>query len=398
MVTLALVLTVSVTVVALSYWRLQGNITQRDLAEYLGAERPTRPPASAEPVDAHAGEELNILVMGSDSREGDNAAVDQSGSSAGMRSDTTMIVHLSADRSRVEIVSIPRDALVDIPSCRLPDGTMTRPQYKAMFNAAFSTGGQTGDVGAAAACTILTVEELTGLYIDDFVVVDFAGFVKVIDALGGVAMYIPEDINDRAANLTLKQGCRLLDGNTALGLARVRKTVGDGSDISRIGRQQDLVAAVIQEALSTNLLRNPARLYQFLDSATRTLTTGDRVGDITQLVGLGLSLSSIRSEDVTFITMPFAWSGPRVVPAQQYVDHVWDAIRVDEPVDPIYSGDAPDIAQALRDRAAAAEAAAAASAEPAPSTDATPQDSSGSGSAPSDETPDPAICTKATAS
>lgn len=405
--TLVFTLTFTGSALALSYSRFQSNINQRDISVYLGDERPTVRPSpvvesTTEPADPHEGEELNILVIGSDSREGANVAVDGSGTSEGMRSDTTMIVHVSADRSRVEIVSIPRDTLVDIPSCTLPDGSTTRPQSSAMFNSAFSTGGRTGDVGAAAACTILTVEELTGLYIDDFVVVDFAGFVNVIDALGGIAMYIPEDIDDRAADLEIEQGCRLLDGTTALGVARVRKSVGDGTDISRIGRQQDLVAAVIREALSTNLLRNPARLYRFLDSATSTLTTGHQIGDIPEIAGLARSLSSIRAEDVTFITMPFAWSGYRVVPATQYVDFVWDALLADQRLDSIYSGDAPEIALAVKEREAAADDDAA-EAQPAPPP-ALPEDSeTETGPAPEPPDPDdgrvdPTQCTKENAS
>lgn len=404
--TIVFILAFGGTAFTLSYSRFQTNISQRDISAYLGDGRPTSRPTpsedpTTEPADPHEGKELNVLVIGSDSREGENVAIDGSGTSEGMRSDTTMIVHVSADRSRVEVVSIPRDTLVDIPACRLPDGTTTRPQSDAMFNSAFSTGGQTGDVGAAAACTILTVEELTGLYVDDFVVVDFAGFVNVIDALGGIAMYIPEDIDDRAADLTIEQGCRLLDGNAALGVARVRKSVGDGTDISRIGRQQDLVAAVIREALSTNLLRNPTRLYRFLDTSTQTLTTGQRIGDIPELVGLGRSLSSIRTENVTFVTMPFAWAGYRVVPAEQYVDFVWDAVRADQPVDPIYSGDAPDIARNLREREAAPETQAPGSGaadQPAPppsdpgppAPEPTPD--------PGDGSIDPTQCTKANAS
>lgn len=406
--TLVFTLTFAGSALALSYSRFQSNINQRDISAYLGEGRPTSRPSpvaesSTEPADPHEGEELNILLIGSDSREGANVAVDGSGTSEGMRSDTTMIVHVAADRSRVDVVSIPRDTLVDIPSCTLPDGTTTQPQSSAMFNSAFSTGGQTGDIGAAAACTILTVEELTGLYIDDFVVVDFAGFVNVIDALGGVAMYIPEDIDDRAADLEIEQGCRLLDGTTALGVARVRKTVGDGTDISRIGRQQDLVAAVIQEALSTSLLRNPARLYRFLDSATQTLTTGHRIGDIPEIAGLARSLSSIRLQDVTFVTMPFAWAGYRVVPAPQYVDFVWDALQEDRSIDPIYSGDAPEIALALRER----EAAATAQPETAPTqpgtTEPQPLQPEPTGSTPAPADPgdgsvDPSQCTKENAS
>lgn len=383
-------LSFSGTALGLSFARFQRNISQQDIDKLLGDDRPTLPAPVTTEADPNAGRALNILVIGSDSRDGGNQSVDGSGTSPGMRSDTTMLVHIAADRSRVDLVSIPRDTLVDIPECHLADGSTTPPKYDAMFNSAFSAGGSTGDVGAAAACTMLTVEQLTGIYIDDFVVVDFAGFISVIDSLGGIAMYIPEDIDDKAANLQLDAGCRLLDGTAALGLARVRKTVGDGSDISRIGRQQDLVMAVVNEALTTSLLTNPARLYQFLDSTTRTLTTGQEVGDLTSLVRLGSSLSALRVEDLTLITMPFVWAGARVRPSEDYAAQVWDAIRADVPPDPLLSGDASDIAVAVmeRERAAAepTQAPTAPAAEPGIEATTPP--------APADEA---LLCTKKTA-
>jgi LCP family protein required for cell wall assembly len=311
----------------LAYSDIQGNVDRQDISALLGGDRPNGA-GQAAPIDAKAGKPLNLLVMGSDSRAGannDNSGVD------GMRSDTTMVMHVSADRSRVEVVSIPRDTLVDIPSCILPDGTETRPEKGAMFNSAFSIGGQTGDVGAAAACTIRTVEDLSGIFIDDFVVVDFAGFINVVDALGGVPMTVPENINDPQADLRLSAGCQVLDGHDALGFARVRKSVGDGSDISRIGRQQELVAAIAREALGKNLLTDLPALYQFLDAATATLTTGSEIGQIPVLAGLANSLRGIDAASINFVTMPFDWAGARVRPATEAAD-LWDNLAADVPV------------------------------------------------------------------
>ncbi|MPV37607.1 LCP family protein [Georgenia subflava] len=325
---------------AFAYSEIQGNVTRHDINDLLGS-RPdvgdgTSPPP---PIDSKSGQPINILVMGSDVREGESD-VDGAGAAglvAGMRSDTTMIAHISANRSRVEIVSIPRDTLVDIPSCRLPDGRETAPQYDAMFNSAFQTGGQTGDVGAAAACTIRTVEQLTDVYIDDFVVVDFAGFTNMVDALGGVPMYVPEAVNDSFANLHLEQGCQVLDGTDALGFARARKSLGDGSDISRIGRQQELVAAIAREALSKNLLTDAPALYQFLDASTSTLTTGPYIGGLTTMAGLANSLRGLDAESISFVTMPFDWAGPRVRPSPD-ADALWAALGADEPIQATLTG------------------------------------------------------------
>lgn len=392
---LVFLLTFATSVAALTWGRVNDNIETSDIDELLGTNRPTASGTPA-PTDINRGRALNLLVIGSDSREGENDVdgAGATGTTSGMRSDTTMLVHISADRSRVEVVSIPRDTLVDVPACTRRDGTTTEPQYDVMFNSAFETGAEGGDIGSAAACTILAVEELTGVFVDDFVVVDFAGFINVVDALGGVAMYIPEDIDDHLSGLQLEQGCRLLDGEDALGFARVRKTVGDGSDISRIGRQQDLVLAIIQEALSSNLLKNPPRLYRFLDTSTQTLTTGNRIGSVSALAGLGTSLAGIRSDDITFITMPFEWAGPRVVPSPDYADSVWDALRADEAPDPLLSGDTWAITQALQDREAA-EAAPTAT----PTTGGTEAPGPAVTDTPTTDPADPALtCTKENAS
>ncbi|WP_098482934.1 LCP family protein [Georgenia soli] len=324
--------------VTFAYSELQGNIGRHDIDNLLGDDRPSTV-ASPEPIDSKAGQPINLLVMGSDIREGESD-VDGAGAAgevAGMRSDTTMIAHVSADRSRVEVVSIPRDTLVDVPACKLPDGRTTSPQNDVMFNSAFQTGGQTGDVGAAAACTIRTVEDLTGVYIDDFVVVDFAGFKNVVQALDGVPLYIDKQIDDPYAQLKLAAGCQVLDGQEALGYARARKTVDDGSDISRIGRQQQLVAAIAREALSKNLLTDLPALYRFLDAATSTLTTGPYIGGLPTMAGLANSLRGLEPGAISFATMPFEPAGARVVPSPA-AEKMWENLKADRPIDATLTG------------------------------------------------------------
>ncbi|MEE6273025.1 LCP family protein [Georgenia wangjunii] len=330
---------------ALAYNDIQGNIDRHDITDLRG-ERPSAHATPPPPIDSRSGEPINLLVMGSDSREGEvNAEIGgELAETGGMRSDTTMIMHISAQRDRIDIVSIPRDTLVPIPTCRLPDGTTTDARSEAMFNSAFTTGGQTGDLGSAAACTIRTVQELTGVYIDDFVVVDFAGFIQVIDALGGVPMCVPEPMFDERAALDLEAGDQVLDGHQALAFARARYDVagGDGSDISRIGRQQELVGAIAREALSKNLLTDMPALYRFLDAATSTLATGTQIGQIPTLAGLAYSLRGIDAEHITFATMPFEWAGYRVRPAADAAE-MWAAMGADEPIEATLTatGEAP---------------------------------------------------------
>ncbi len=318
---------------AFAFSALQGNIQTTDVTALLGEDRPTATAAAttAGPVDPSEGQPVNILVMGSDVRTGENAAY---GSDIeGMRSDTTLLVHVSADRSRADIVSIPRDLLVDIPGCPKPDGSESYAQSNAMFNSAFATGGMSGDVAYAAACTIRTVEAMTGVYVDDYLVVDFTGFIRMVDALGGVPMCIPEDMQSAQAELDLRAGFQTLNGHDALAYARARKHVGDGSDISRIGRQQLLIGAMVRQILSKNLLTDLPALYQFLDAATESVTAGPVIGRIPNMVGLANSLRGVPAGGVTFVTVPFDWAGARVVPSDDAAA-LWAAIAMDSPIAP----------------------------------------------------------------
>ncbi|MDR3068403.1 MAG: LCP family protein, partial [Cellulomonas sp.] len=192
------------------------------------------------PADAAAGRDLNILLLGSDSRDGENEQI--GGADSGQRADTTIVMHVSADRDRVEMVSIPRDSLVDIPACRMADGSTTSPQPGEMINKAFQIGwkhGGTTDTerqDSAIACAVSTVQENTGLRIDHFVVVDFVGFQDMVTALGGVDICIEQDLKDpKYTGLDLRAGMHHLNGVEALQLARARHVLGsDGMDPSRI--------------------------------------------------------------------------------------------------------------------------------------------------------------------
>lgn len=390
---------------ALGYARLQGNIDRHNLDDLLGTDRPTGPDTGAgagagagaeNQEDAHAGETLNLLFMGTDSRVGENAEIDGSSGMEGMRADTTLIVQIPADRTSLTVVSIPRDTLVDIPSCTRPDGSESAAQSQAMFNSAFQTGSAGTSIAHGAACTIRTVEALTGIYIDDFVVVDFAGFINLIDALGGVPMYVDEEIDSREADLQLQPGCQILDGEDALGFARVRKGVGDGSDISRIGRQQELLLAIIEDALSSRVLGDPVRLYQVADAATQTITTGTWIGSLAEIVGLASSMVNLNLDEVLFLTMPFDWAGDRVVPNATYSQELWRSLRLNDEVDPRLSGPGWEIAERIAADEAAAEAESDAASDGA--TDEPTLDAPGPTIEPSDEATEPPACTRETAS
>lgn len=309
--------------------RMTGNVDSIDLDGLVdAAPKPTQEP---DPTDAHAGRPVNVLVLGSDQRDGANAEI--GGVEEGMRSDTTILVHVSADRTRVEVVSLPRDSLVDIPSCTLTNGKTTRSQRSAMLNSAFAMGWDYGgDLTSAAACTVNTVQANTGITIDNVVIVDFAGFQNMVNAIGGVPMCIAEDHYDRYTGLNITAGQHRLDGVTALQYARARHGTGfDGSDTMRAGRQQVLVASVANEVLSKNLLTDAGQLLQFLSAATQSVTTDLTLSDLT---GLAFSLRGITRDNITLMTVPWApaASDRNRVEWTSAADELWANIVADVPM------------------------------------------------------------------
>lgn len=317
------------------YVQLNGNINTVDASDLIQALPEPTATGPADPDDPNAGRDVNILLMGSDERDGENEAI--GGHVDGMRSDTTIVAHISADRSRVELISIPRDSLVDIPSCTMSNGQTTSAQRNAMFNSAFAIGADNGgDIASAAACAVNTVQQNTGVRIDHFVVVDFAGFTKMVDAIGGVPICIPNDMNAPKAGLYLTAGQQTLNGTQALAFARARtgEGVGDGSDTNRLGRQQELLAAVVRELLSKNMLTDITQLIRFLDSATESLSIDSGFSSISDMAGLAYSLRSTSADNISFMTIPFAAapSDPNRVVWTSDADAIWANVAADQPM------------------------------------------------------------------
>ncbi len=286
---------VSVVVLAaagLGWWlyrKLDANITtDTSAAAELQAYEKERPTALA------AGAQ-NILIMGSDTRAGEGNDRYGSGDDGGERSDTTILLHIAADRQNATAMSIPRDLMVEIPSCRKADGSRTREQF-AQFNWAFAFGG--------TACTIRTVERLTGIRVDHHMVVDFRGFKDMVDAVDGVEVCLREPIDDPDAHLTLPAGKQTLDGEQALGFVRARKSLGNGSDTERMDRQQRFLGALVKKVQSNGVLLNPVRLYPVLDAATKSLTTDAGLDSLKDMYDLTRSVRGIPTEKVQFLTVP----------------------------------------------------------------------------------------------
>ncbi|MEW2398743.1 LCP family protein [Streptomyces sp. NPDC046862] len=322
--TLAGVLVLGVGTAGWAYWHLNGNIKSVDIDSALGEDRPPAavsspsPSSSASPLPSTA---LNILVLGSDSRSGAENKKLGGGDSGGARSDTAMVVHVDEGRTEATVVSIPRDTLVTRPSCPLPSGGSTSVAYNTMFNSAYSVGGPV--------CAVKTVESLTGIRMDHYIEIDFSGFAKLVDALGGVTVTTDEDIDDVDSHLKLKAGTHHLDGEKALALARTRHGIGDGSDLGRIGLQQKLVKALLDQMSTTDLLTSPTRLYRVADAVTGSLTTDTGLDSLSELMSLGQSLRSLTSADVRTVMMPVvrAPSNPnRVVADEPEASELWEKL------------------------------------------------------------------------
>src|ERR1700723_1597917 len=265
------------------------NLQQDDTRGLLGAQ----------PVNLHPQAE-NIMVIGSDSRDGLSKSY-----GSGLvtdQSDTLMIIHIPANRQWAEVMSIPRDSWVNIPACEMGDGQLSAPQqYK--INERFAIGNLDGNHTAlGVACTVKTVEQDTGIYINHFIVVNFTGFENMVSALGGVYECNPTPINDPNSGLHLSAGNHLLTPAQALGYVRARYTIGDGSDLERIGRQQAFMSSLVSRVKGE--LLDPVAIYKFLDAATKSVTIDTGLGGITGLYGLARSLKSMPRSQVTFFTVP----------------------------------------------------------------------------------------------
>ena len=283
--TLVLALATALSVVFL-YRHLNGNIDTTDLG-VLGEDRP-------EKVYRGNGEPLNILVMGDDTRSGDGNEIDQE---TGGGSDTTILVHLSADRKRSYAISIPRDSIVDRPECE-----DTAAATDVMWNAAFTEGKEL--------CTIAQFEVNTDILVDHFVVIDFNGFGDMVDAVDGVPVCIPEDIDDPKHGIFVPAGDpSVLSGDEALDYVRARY-VGDilqQNDLSRIKRQQTFIGALVRKVKSAGTLTRLDRVVNFLDAATRSLTTDTELGSVTRIGKIAMQLQSIGLDKVKFVTVPTAY-------------------------------------------------------------------------------------------
>ncbi|WP_324605660.1 LCP family protein [Streptomyces sp. NRRL S-350] len=311
------------------YYRLDSNISTFD----RDAVSKDRPDAAA--PDAQGRTPVNVLLIGSDSRGNGNSDLG-GGGDGGARSDTAILLHVYADHKHAVGISIPRDSLVNLPPCKLPNGTWTKPQANVMFNSAFSVGNtEQGN----PACTQNAVEKLTNLRVDHTIVVDFNGFAAMTKAVGGVEVCLPNDIHEGDLNpnlghkgkLLFAKGKQKVEGQAALDYVRVRHGIGDGSDIGRTKRQQAFLSSLIKEVKSRGM--DPTTLLPLADAATKSLTVDPDLGSAAKLLDFAMSVKDVDLHDVKFLTAPWRYDGPRVALVHPDVDQLWAALKADRTID-----------------------------------------------------------------
>ncbi|MFV0135631.1 LCP family protein [Streptomyces sp. HMX87] len=275
---------------------------------------------------------LNILVIGSDSRNSDeNVALGGSRQNRGNPplADVQMLVHLSADRKSAAVVSIPRDTRVDIPRCTDPESGETFPTTTTIINASLARGG--------AGCTLATWQNLTGVYIDHWITIDFAGVVKMADAIGGVEVCVRQNVWDRplaghggGSGLKMTAGRKKIKGEQALQWLRTRHAWG--SDPLRARAQHMYMNSMIRTLKEQNVFTDTGRLMDLAEAATKSLKVSEEIGSVQKLYELALQLKSVPTNRITMTTMPWV-QDPRnanhVIPDGADAEKVWAMLRDD---------------------------------------------------------------------
>jgi LCP family protein required for cell wall assembly len=270
---------------------------------------------------------INLLLVGSDTRQG--AGNSAFGNITSNLADVMILLHISADRKSAVGLSFPRDLMVPWPAC---PSTTGGPGYYAQslgqLNATIANGGP--------GCTLLTIEQLTGLPIPYLAMIDFNGVIELSNAVGGVEVCVAEDINDTYTNTHLKAGMHNLQGLQALQFLRTRHGVGDGSDLSRISNQQVYLTSLVRKLKSKNILDNPVSLYSLAQAAARNMKLSDTLSDPAVMIGVANALKSIPMKKITFLQLPsLSMTGVnsgRVQPDAEKAQVLFDMLKADQPM------------------------------------------------------------------
>jgi LCP family protein required for cell wall assembly len=244
---------------------------------------------------------MNYLLVGSDTREGLSKEelkalrVGSVATAAGKRSDTMLLVHISKARDKAVLISIPRDTFALIPEHRSKAGKLI-PAVHSKINSSFNWGG--------APLLIQTIEEMTDLKIDHYIEINFAGFARIVDSIGGVEICTKKNINDPKSHLVLEAGVHTLNGIESLKYVRTREFDGMG-DLGRMQRQQAFMSAVLRKATSAGVLLNPVTMASFINSALSAVTTDSELKN-SDLIALAKQMKSLSTSSVRTLTVPLS--------------------------------------------------------------------------------------------
>ncbi|MGQ5636159.1 MULTISPECIES: LCP family protein [unclassified Streptomyces] len=246
-------------------------------------------------------EAINILLIGTDKRTGKgNEGYGDPGSVG--HADTTILLHVSKDRSNATALSIPRDLITNVPDCPTKQADGTEKVIAGTQNVRFNTS--LGQDGRTPSCTMRTVTELTGIKPDDFMVADFNAVKTLTDVVGGVEVCLGKDIDDPDSHLKLSKGMHTIRGEQALAFVRTRHSVGFGGDLSRIGLQQQFLSALMRKLKGNSTLSSPTKMLNLAEAGTKALTVDDKLDSIGKLKDLGLELGKLNLKNLTFTTVP----------------------------------------------------------------------------------------------
>jgi LCP family protein required for cell wall assembly len=288
------------------------------------------------PANAAGQTPLNILLIGSDSRNSaENLKLGGSRESVGAPplADVQMLIHLSADRKSAAMVSIPRDTRVDIPKCTDPDTGKVYPATNDIINTTLARGG--------AGCTLATWENLTGVYIDHWMMIDFAGVVRMADAIGGVDVCVKQNVWDHStpsqrggSGLKMTAGTHKVKGVKALQWLRTRHAWG--SDLMRARAQHMYLNSMMRTLRQQDIFTDTGRLMDLAEAATKSLKVSEEIGTVKKLYDLGMEMKSVPSDRITSVTMANVQdpeNREHVVPDKANADKMWEMLRDDIPLD-----------------------------------------------------------------
>ncbi|WP_435612104.1 LCP family protein [Streptomyces sp. bgisy159] len=321
----------------LYYEHLNDNIKSDEL--YIGDAKER---AAAAPANAEGQTPLNILLIGSDAR---NTEANQKLGGARETfggpplADVQMLLHVSADRSNMSVISMPRDTLLQIPKCTDPDdGTVYQAsQGRMMTNESLSRGGP--------GCTVATWEKLTDIRIDHFMMIDFAGVVSMADAIGGVPVCVDANVyshtsSGHGSGLRLEKGTTYIKGEQALQWLRTRYGFEDGSDLGRAKAQHMYMNSMVRELRANAKLSSPNKLRKLAEAATRAITVDDGLDSIKKMYDLAGELQKVPTDRITMTTMPNRYVGERVEPTKD-AERLFRLVREDIALDGKDTGKKP---------------------------------------------------------